>query len=475
MSFCFTATENPACYYVSLQTAEGLNPKNVQHGLESNLSYEFNNGGSSLGNVDMSAQGDFSSMHYSQNSNMGFQQGMNGGIAISEPEYPTSSTHMFGVDENVLEACPAVGNASAPPIFNNGTGSPFRMVDMSAHGDFSSMHYSQNSNMSFQQGNNGAMAISEAEYPSSSRIFGVDENVMETSLIVGNASATPIYNNGGSSFRMVEMSAHGDISSMYHSQNSNMGFQQGINGGMAISEPEYPSSSPLLYSVDENVMEAGPIVSNSSSMPIFNNGTGSPFRTVGISAHGDVSRMRYSQNSNMGFQQGINGGMTISEPASSSPHMFGVDGNVTEAFQNVGKASATSIFNSDPLSFDMVDVFAHGDIPTPSMPYSQNSNMGLQQGVNGQTTIVHPEYSSSPHMSAADRNAVKTDSNVRDASAMPITSVESNSDSDDEAVMDFLNTCSSFPDLASLFSGMSSLLCFCSVGQCARLNKMFKA
>ena len=297
MSFCFTATENPACYHVSVQTAEGLNPKNMQHGLESNLSHEFNNGGSSYGNVDMSAQGDFSSLHYSQNSNMGFQQGMNGGIAISEPEYPTSSTRMFGVDENVLEACPIVGNTSATPIFNNGTGSPFRMVDMSAHGDFPSMHY--------------------------------------------------------------------------------------------------------------------------------------------------------TQNSNMGFQQGINGGMTISEPASSSPHMFGVDGNVTVAFQNVGKASATPIFNNGQSSFDMVDVFAHGDIPTPSMPYSQNS-MGLQQG-----------YSSSPHMSGADRNAVETGSNVRDPSDMPITSVESNSDSDDQAVMDFLNTCSSFPDLASLFSGMSSLLCFC--------------
>ncbi|AES81257.2 putative angiotensin-converting enzyme 2 [Medicago truncatula] len=294
-------TENPACYYVSVQPAEGLNPKNMQHGWESNLSYELNNGGSSFGMVDVSAQGDCSTMHYSQNTNMGFQQGINEGIAISEPEYPSSSTRMFGIDENVLEACPIVGNTSATPIFNNGTGSPFRMVDMSAHGDFSSMHYSQNSNMGFQQGINGGMAITEPEYPSSSpSMFGVDENVMETCPIVRNASAMPIYSNGGSSFHMVEMSAHGDILSMHH---------------------------------------------------------------------------------------------------------------------------------------------------------SQNSNMDLQQGVNGQMAIVQPEYSSFPHMSGADRNAVETGSNVRDASAMPISGIESNSDSDNEAVMDFLNTCSSFPDLVSLFSG----------------------
>jgi hypothetical protein len=55
-----------------------------------------------------------------------------------------------------------------------------------------------------------------------------------------------------------------------------------------------------------------------------------------------------SQNSNLGLQQGINRGMTISVPecSSFSPHMFGYDGKISEAGPNVDNASATPITNA---------------------------------------------------------------------------------------------------------------------------------
>jgi hypothetical protein len=83
-----------------------------------------------------------------------------------------------------------------------------------------------------------------------------------------NSSLTNVSNNGGSSFGMVDMSARGDISSMpYNTQNSNMGLQQEINGWM-VSEPEYSNSSPHMFGIDGNIMEASPNASVASPTPI---------------------------------------------------------------------------------------------------------------------------------------------------------------------------------------------------------------
>jgi hypothetical protein len=76
MSFYFIVIENPTCYNVSARTPEGLNPNNMQHGVEfsfeSSLSDVFNNGGSSFGKADMFASRDIPIMPYIQNSNGGF-------------------------------------------------------------------------------------------------------------------------------------------------------------------------------------------------------------------------------------------------------------------------------------------------------------------------------------------------------------------------------------------------------------------
>lgn len=87
-----------------MQTPEGLNSKNLQHGVVSNFSDLFNNKGSSFGMVDTSAHGDIPSMTFTQNSNMGVQQGINGGMNTSKPGYSSYSPHMFGAHGNVVNA-----------------------------------------------------------------------------------------------------------------------------------------------------------------------------------------------------------------------------------------------------------------------------------------------------------------------------------------------------------------------------------
>ncbi|GAU17906.1 hypothetical protein TSUD_330320 [Trifolium subterraneum] len=138
------------------------------------------------------------------------------------------------------------------------------------------------------------------------------------------------YNNGASSFGMVDMSAHGNIPTTPYSHNSNGRSSFGM--------------------VDMTVHEDIPTMSYRQN----SNGESS-HSMVDMSAHGDIPIMPYSQNSNFAFglQQGSNAGMT--EPVYSiSPHMLGADGNVSEANPNVGIASATPITgvesNSHPVN-----------------------------------------------------------------------------------------------------------------------------
>jgi hypothetical protein len=126
----------------SVPYSKGLNPNNMQHGVEfsfeSSLSDVFNNGGSSFGMADMFASRDIPIMpyiqnsngglsfgmvdmpimSYSQNSDLGLQQGINRGVTISVAECSSSSPHMFGYDGKISEAGPNVDNASATPITN---------------------------------------------------------------------------------------------------------------------------------------------------------------------------------------------------------------------------------------------------------------------------------------------------------------------------------------------------------------------
>jgi hypothetical protein len=163
MSFYFIVSENPTCSYVSAQTAEVWNAKNMQHGVESRLSNVFNNGGSSFGMVDMPTHGNIPTMPYGQNSNGRSSFGTVG----------------MSVHENI--------SSMSYRQYSNGESSS-SMVDASARGDIPITLYSQNSNFGLQQGNNGRMTVSEPAYSISPHIFGADGNVREADPNVGNAS-----------------------------------------------------------------------------------------------------------------------------------------------------------------------------------------------------------------------------------------------------------------------------------------------
>ena len=175
-----------------MQTPQGLNSRNLQHGVESNLSNLFNNKGSSFGMVDMHAHGNIPSMSFTQNSNMGMQQGVNGGMTISKPEYSSWSPQMFGADRKV-------GGASATPftnVFNNG-GSSLGRADTFVQGDIPSIAYTHNANMGVQQGINGGMNTSKPGYSSySPHMFGAHGNV--------NSSATSFTNGESSSQSVID-------------------------------------------------------------------------------------------------------------------------------------------------------------------------------------------------------------------------------------------------------------------------------
>jgi hypothetical protein len=167
MSFYFTVSDNPACYYVSAQTAEGWNRNNMQHDVGFGLPNVFNNNTSSFGMVDMSAQENIPTVPYGRNSN--------GRSSFSK------------VDMSVHENIPTMPYRQ----YSKGESSS-SMVDVSARGDIPITFYSQNSNFDLQQGSNGGMTISEPAYSIPPRMFGVDGNARQAGPNVGNASSMQI-------------------------------------------------------------------------------------------------------------------------------------------------------------------------------------------------------------------------------------------------------------------------------------------
>jgi len=81
--FCRDQKQNSRSYHVDVQTSEGLNLKNILHGVDSSLSNAFNIGGSSSGIADMSFHGDISSLPYNtQNTNESTTRNQLGGKHI---------------------------------------------------------------------------------------------------------------------------------------------------------------------------------------------------------------------------------------------------------------------------------------------------------------------------------------------------------------------------------------------------------
>ena len=110
-----------------------LKPENMHPAVGSCLPNAFTNGRSSMHSgmhnaVEMSAHAGRidapQNMLSTQSSNMGLMQGMNGGMIKSEVGgtiksevgYSNSSPYMFGVDNNVLEGRPNIGDASVAPF-----------------------------------------------------------------------------------------------------------------------------------------------------------------------------------------------------------------------------------------------------------------------------------------------------------------------------------------------------------------------
>ncbi|GMP97703.1 hypothetical protein CsSME_00045857 [Camellia sinensis var. sinensis] len=112
--------QNSGCYAPE-HNGSVLKAENVHQPIISSLpNTSFPNGGSSLhpcmqNAVDMSAHPrvDVSpNMMLAHSSNVGMMQGMNGGMIKSEAGYAGNSSYMFGTDGNVLEARPAIADAS---------------------------------------------------------------------------------------------------------------------------------------------------------------------------------------------------------------------------------------------------------------------------------------------------------------------------------------------------------------------------
>ncbi|RHN49861.1 hypothetical protein MtrunA17_Chr6g0451151 [Medicago truncatula] len=152
---------------------------------------------------------------------------------------------------------------------------------MSFHGDISnvSTYNTQNTNMSLQQGISGGANISKPGYSSSSPLmFGIDGKAVEVNPNIGDAilhgvdsNLSNAFNNGGSSSGIIDMSFHGDISSVpYNTQNTNMSLQQGISWGANISKPRYSSSSPLMFGADGKVAGVNPNIGDAYVTPITN-------------------------------------------------------------------------------------------------------------------------------------------------------------------------------------------------------------
>ncbi|KAF3442519.1 hypothetical protein FNV43_RR16435 [Rhamnella rubrinervis] len=113
----------------------------------------------------------------------------------------------------------------------------------------------------------------------------------------------------------------------------------------------------------------------------------------------------------------------------------------------VGSCLPTTFTNGGsslhPSMHNAVEMSAHaGRIDgRPNILLTQNSNMGLMQGINGGIIKSEVGYSgSSPYMYATDNSVMEARSNIGDSSVAPFSSVESSSQSLNEPLLDAENS-----------------------------------
>ncbi|KAF7804024.1 two-component response regulator ARR-A family [Senna tora] len=115
-----------------------------------------------------------------------------------------------------------------------------------------------------------------------------------------------------------------------------------------------------------------------------------------------------------------------------------------ENMQHSVGSGLPNVFNNDGSSLHTtmhaaVEMSAHAnriDAP-PSLLSAQNSNMGLIQGINGGMIKSEPGFSrSSPYMFGAGNSVLEPRQTIGDTSGTSFTSVESNSQSLNDALLD---------------------------------------
>lgn len=112
----------------------------------------------------------------------------------------------------------------------------------------------------------------------------------------------------------------------------------------------------------------------------------------------------------------------------------------------VGSCMATTFTNGGsslhPSLHNAVDMSAAGRVDAPTNVLStQNSNMSLMQGINGGIIKSEVGYSgNSPYIFGADSNVMEARPNIGDSSVAPFSSVDSNSQSLNEPLLDAENS-----------------------------------
>ncbi|XP_073221788.1 uncharacterized protein [Cicer arietinum] len=334
------------------------------------------------------------------------------------------------------------------------------------------------------------------------------------------SSLSKVFNNGGSSFSpsmnvmvdMSDMSTQGHVMSMPYTCNSNTALQQGIHGGMNRSEPRCSSCSPHMFGVDGNVLEANPIVSDTSAILFTNPESNSlyvndtilnlPKTSNGFLGQmsngnvleasptvGDASAMLFTNHESNSLC--VNDTfLDLSNTCSNGFLGQMSNGNVLEASPTVGDASAMLFTNPEFNSLYVNDTFF--DLPNTSSngflgqmsngnvleanPTISDASAMLLTNLKSTSLYVNDTFLDLPNTSSnvflgqmSNGNFLEANPTVVDASATPFTYVEYNSHDVTEAVLDFPNTSSngcleqmsrkfSVPDVADLFPMGSDVL-----------------
>ncbi|XP_060668840.1 uncharacterized protein LOC107433788 isoform X3 [Ziziphus jujuba] len=131
-------------------------------------------------------------------------------------------------------------------------------------------------------------------------------------------------------------------------------------------------------------------------------------------------------------------------PALKAENMHhGVGSCLNTTFTNGGSSLHPSMHNA-------VEMSAHaGRIDAPSnVLSSQNTHISLMQGINGGIIKSEVGYSgNSPYIFGADNNVIEARPNVGDSSVAPFSSVDSNSQSLNESLLDADNASYGFLDI----------------------------